>query len=309
MQFHFGRRAAVVDERSFNGLDRALLFWGNIAQGRPLARLHLDVDASETMAQFLGRLANTAEYRNVQTREPLARRVLKMISFLAEDEDTKSKAIDLIHGGLVSCDDRVIATLDDVELLEKIHDAEKDSPALGAEQKLKDLGLALYKLEEVRRYARLHMAGLQWVDEVEVQLAFQIGLTQRLGLPLSTQNMLFRGCAGVSDQQIFAVGQRVLTECTEERVNEFLASWDPWTRHTCRKAIPAYENIQADPSHVNGPIQCEILSDDTLKPVRHNQNIFDYDTLCRIYVESGKNPCTNVAISWDDVRRLQIHGE
>ena len=35
MQFHFGRRAAVVDERSFNGLDRALLFWGNIAQGRP----------------------------------------------------------------------------------------------------------------------------------------------------------------------------------------------------------------------------------------------------------------------------------
>ena len=48
-----------------------------------------------------------------------------MISFLAKDEDTKSKAIDLIHGGLVSCDDRVIATLDDVELLEKIHDARK----------------------------------------------------------------------------------------------------------------------------------------------------------------------------------------
>ena len=207
----------------------------------------------------------------------------------------------------MSCDDRVIATLDDVELLEKIHNAEKDSPSLGAEQKLKDLGLALYKLQEVRRYASLHMAGLQWVDEVEVQLAFQIGLTQRLRLPLSTQNMLFRGCAAVSDQQIFAVGQRVLTECTEGRVNEFLASWDPWTRHIRRKAIPAYENIQADPSPVNGPIQCEILSDDTLKPVRHNQNIFDYDTLCRIYVESGKNPCTNVAISWDDIRRLQIN--
>lgn len=256
------------------------------------------------MVEFLGRLSNTAEYRNLQTRTILAKRIFKMVSFLAENEETKTKAFEIIHEGLTSCDDRIIAALDDVELLEKIHAAEKDSPSVEAERKLRSLGLALYRLEEVRRHAAAHMRTLTWVDEVEVQLAFQIGLTQMLGLPLSTQNMLFRGCAGVSDEKIAATGQKILRESTKERIDQFLACWDPWTRHNRRKGLLAYEELPLEAMPTQGPVQCIILQEEAAMPVRHGQNVFGYDAFCKIYVESGKDPCTNMPIDWSDVRRV-----
>jgi len=304
MQFHFGNIAAPV-QRNFDSLNHALAFWGGIVQRRDLPELNLQENSLEDMIHFLERLINTAEYQNAQTRNPLAIRVLNMASFLSENEDMKAKALGLIHQGLESCDDRVIATLDDVELLGKIHEAEKESPSQEAEEKLRQLGMAIYKLEEVRKYARIHMENLQWVDEVEVQLAFQIGLTDPLSLPLSTKNMLFRRCASVSDREIEAVGQRIEQECTRERVYQFLASWDPWARHNRRKAIPSYEDLLIDPVPLQRPVNCEILYAEAPKPVRYNQNIFDYGALCKVYIEKGKNPFTNLEIQWEDVRRLQ----
>ena len=305
MRFIFGRQAAALDERTFSSLDQALSFWTALDRTAQAPRIVLQESDKADMVQFLGRLSNTAEYRNLQTRTILAKRILKMVSFLAENEETKAKAFEIIHEGLTSCDDRIIASLDDVELLEKIHDAEKDSPSVEAQRKLRSLGLALYRLEEVRRHAAEHMRTLTWVDEVEVQLAFQIGLTQKLGLPLSTQNMLFRGCAGVSDEKIAATGQKILRESTKERIDQFLACWDPWTRHNRRKALPAYEELLLEATPTQGHVQCNILQEEADLPVRHGQNVFGYDAFCKVYVESGKDPCTNMPIDWSDVRRIR----
>ena len=305
MRFHFGRQAVAINEITFNRMDRALRFWGNIVQIVELPRLSLEESSIESMVSFLGRLANTAEYRNIQTRNALALRVLDMVSFLHENEEMKSRAIDLIQGGLISCDDRVIATLDDIELLGKIHSAEIGSPSEESDTKLRDLGTAIFKLEEVRKHARMHMASLLWVDEVEVQLAFQIGLKNSLSLPISTQNMLYRGCSNVSDEDIETIRQRVMQDCTEERLDHFFKSWDPWIRHTRRKDLPKYEELLLNPEPVEGPVECEILCDETEHPVQHGQNVFDYDTLCKIYIDKGKNPFTNMAIDWKDVCRIQ----
>ena len=305
IHFHFGRQATTIDERTFNRIDRALKFWGDIVRRDP-PQIILEKTALEYMTCFLSRLVNTAEYKNIQTRNILALRVLEMVDFLNDNEEIKGRAIDLIHDGLTSCDDRVIATLDDVELLGKIHSAEIGSPSQESEKKLRGLGIAIFKLEEVRKYARIHMASLLWVDEVEVQLAFQIGLKNSLSLPLSTQNMLFRGCSNVSNDDIETVRQRVIQECTEERLEQFFKSWDPWIRHLRRKALPKYEELLLNPKPLEGPVQCEILYAKTSHPVQHGQNVFDYDTLCKIYVDKGKNPCTNMAIDWEDVRRIHV---
>ena len=305
MRFIFGRQAAALDEITFSSLEQALSFWTALDRTVRVPRIVLQESDKADMVQFLGRLSNTAEYRNLQTRTILAKRILKMVSFLSENEETKAKAFEIIHEGLTSCDDRIIAALDDVELLEKIHAAEKDSPSVEAERKLRSLGLALYRLEEVRRYATAHMRTLTWVDEVEVQLAFQIGFTQMLGLPLSTQNMLFRGCAGVSDEKIAAIGQKILRESTKERIDQFLACWDPWNRHNRRKALPAYEELPLEATPTQGPVQCTVLQEKAAMPVRHGQNVFGYEAFCKVYVESGKDPCTNMPIDWSDVRRIR----
>jgi len=257
------------------------------------------------MITFLDRLANTAEYRNIQTKQPLASRVLDMVSCISQDDDIKKQALDLIHEGLISCDDRIIATLDDIELFGRIQEAERESPAPASEEKLRSLGLALYRLEEVRKYARRHMAGLNWVDEVEVQLAFQIGLTETLQLPLSTQNMIFRRCANVTDEQIADAGREILENCIDRNINQFLQSWDPWKRHIRRKIIPAYETLNS--VNVDNVVQCDILQEETNKLVKCKNNFFDYDALCKAYVQSGQNPITREPINWSDVFQLRLN--
>ena len=80
---------------------------------------------------------------------------------------------------------------------------------------LKALGLQMMRLHELKRIACDHMKTLSWVDQVEVQLAFQIGVRQQLKLPGLTQHMLFRGCAHVSEQDIANAVKQVNTHCCE----------------------------------------------------------------------------------------------
>lgn len=306
MQFHFGRQQEYIpNEPSFNNLEEAVNFWKDISPREAVPDLHLEGQALTNMITFLDRLANTAEYRNMQTKRPLASRVLDMVSCISQDDDIKEQALDLIHEGLISCDDRIIATLDDIELFGRIQEAERESPAPESEAKLRSLGEALYKLEEVRKSARRHMAGLNWVDEVEVQLAFQIGLTETLQLPLSTQNMIFRRCANVTDEQIADAGREILENCTDRNINQFLQSWEPWKRHIRRKIIPAYESLNS--VNIENVVQCDILQEETNKPVKCKNNFFDYDALCKVYVQSGQNPITREPINWSDVFQLRLN--
>ena len=306
MRFLFGRQQEYIrNQPSFNNLEEAVNFWKAISPRADIPYLHLEGQELANMITFLDRLANTAEYINIQTKQPLAVRVLDMVSCISQDDEIKEQALDLIHEGLISCDDRIIATLDDIELLGKIQEAERESPAPESEAKLRSLGEALYKLEEVRKSARRHMANLNWVDEVEVQLAFQIGLTETLQLPLSTQNMIFRRCANVTDEQIADAGREILRNCTERNINQFLQSWDPWKRNIRRKTIPDYEAL--DSVNIGNPVQCEILQQEAEKPVQCRNNVFDYDALCRAYVQNGQNPCSRQPISWSEVKRLTKH--
>lgn len=303
MRFLFDRQQEYIpNPPSFNNLREALNFWKNIAPREYMPYLSLEGQKLDDMIIFLNRLTNTAEYRNRQTKQPLATRVLNMVSLISQHNEVKEQALDLIHEGLSSCDDRVIATLDDIELFGRIQDAESESPASNSEKKLRSLGKALYKLEEVRKAAGRHMATLNWVDEVEVQLAFQIGLTETLQLPLSTQNMIFRGCANVTDEQIADAGQKILENCSERNINKFLQSWDPWKRHIRRKIIPNYKAL--DSVNIDRHVQCDILQEKTEKLVQCKNNFFDYDALCQAYVQSGLNPCSRQPINWREVKRL-----
>ena len=305
MQFHFGR-AGTYDPNNptFNTLEEALDFWKEIATFDGIINLNLDGPSLTNMITFLDRLANTAEYGNIRTKQPLAVRVLDMLSVISQDEEIQAEAMDLIEYCLISCDDRTIATLDDLGLFGKIQEAERESPAPESEAKLRSLGQSIYKLLEVRKHAASHMAILNFVDEVEVQLAFQIGLTESLQLPLSTKNMIFRECANISDQQINDVGQEILRNCTEEKINQFLQSWEPWKRHIRRKIIPDYESLNL--LNIQQAVPCEILHETTSQMVQCNHNIFDYQALCKVYIKSGINPCTREPINWGTVRRLNI---
>jgi hypothetical protein len=71
------------------------------------------------------------------------------------------------------------------------------------EQKLVTLAKGAARLEQVNDIARADIASRGGnPDEVEVYLAYQTGLAQRLGLPWQSEGMLYRPVSGVSDGMI-----------------------------------------------------------------------------------------------------------
>ena len=79
----------------------------------------------------------------------------------------------------------------------------------------------------VNAKAKAHKETLTWVDEIEIYLAFQIGLAERFNLPVKTRNMIFGACAQVTEAQLQAFGDEIEQECTNEKLEAFLQTWSP----------------------------------------------------------------------------------
>src|SRR3982751_6770669 len=114
------------------------------------------------------------------------------------------------------------------------------------EAELRVLGKSFLLLEMVNAKAKAHKSTLTWIDEIEIYLAFQIGLAERLDLPVKTRHMTFRGCAHVTDAQLKQAGDAVEAAFTEEKLNDYLKNWNPWVEHQRKNSpVPAYEDLPA----------------------------------------------------------------
>ena len=157
----------------------------------------------------------------------------------------------------------------------------------------------------VNAKAEAHKNTLTWVDEIEVYLAFQIGLADRLDLPVKTRNMIFRRCAQVTDEQINQAGDAVLSECTEEKLNSFLKSWSPWIKHQRKTAsIPAYEALPFTARKLGSSEICPITQDVPEKPVLCGNAVYEYDALIHYYRIDGRNPVDRSKIDLNELKRL-----
>ena len=230
MRFYFSRSAGQP-EQQFSNLEQGFAFWRGLASSdSEIPELDLRYDQADDLVCYLGRLTGTADYQNQTSRPVLAQRVMAVMSLLAGNDRVRETALRHIHDALSSCDDRIILALDDLETLQLLTSAETLAFENRDPRELKALGLQMMRLDAVKRFARDHMKTLSWVDAIEVELAFQIGVRQQLDLPGSTQHMIFRGCAKVSDQDIANAVQHVNTYCSEIQLEVYLAQWAPWQK-------------------------------------------------------------------------------
>ncbi len=301
MHFYFSRRAGQP-EQQFSNVVEGLTFWRQLTSAdSEIPELNLRHDQATDLVRYLGRLTNTADYQNQATRPVLAQRVMAVPALLTGSDGIRDEAMDHIHHALTSCDDRIILALDDLETLQLLDSAEKKAFA-GNAGELRELGLQMMRLDEVKRIARDHMKSLSWVDEIEVELAFQIGVRQQLALPGSTQHMIFRGCANVSDQDIANAVNQVNTHCSDDNLQAYLAQWDPWQKYLRQQDVPAYDQLTQ--KTVDRIEDCVISAEITPKMVALGDNHLDYDALVKAVVENGKNPLTNSPMDWSNVFRL-----
>ncbi len=301
MQFYFSRSAGQP-EQQFSNVVEGLTFWRQLASAdSEIPELSLMHDQATDLVRYLGRLTSTADYQNQATRPVLAQRVMAITALLTGSDRIRDEAMDHIHHALTSCDDRIILALDDLDTMQLLDSAERKAFAGNADE-LRELGLQMMRLDEVKRIARDHMKTLKWVDEIEVELAFQIGVRQQLALPGSTQHMIFRRCANVSDQDIANAVNQVNTHCSDDNLQAYLAQWDPWQKYLRRQEVPTFDQLPQ--KTVDRIEDCAISAEKTPKMVVLGDDHLDYDALVRAVVEYGKNPLTNSPMDWSNVFRL-----
>ena len=302
VRFHYDMgRGNPVHE--FESLQEGLDFWGELAAtdaATPV--LDLRPDQTDHLIEFLGRLTGTAEYQNLNTRPVLAQRVMAVMSLLAGNDQFRDDALDRLSHAGTSCDDRVILALDDLETMQLLTSAqnlafEKDDPT-----ELKALGWQMMILEKIKAIASAHMKTLTEVDEIEVELTFRIELGRFFKFPGSTQNMLFRECALVNDEDIARARVNIEESCTDAALEVFLAQWEPWQKFQRTQAVRPFDELE--PMIVDRIDSCSLLNVKTDEMVGLGNGHYSYDGLVRSYLLDGLDPYARTPLDWSKVVKL-----
>lgn len=302
IQFHTSQ-AASKPERTFTRLEEALEFWRQEAQDPTLSLPQLTITHHlDHVVRFLSRLTATAEYKNGAARPFLAKRIIEAFHVMAQDEKIKEQAITLIFDGLASCDDRIISALEEVELMIQIDEIEK-SPQ--TETSLRELGKSFFFLEAVNKKVEEFIKTLHHVDEIEVYLAFHIGLADRFKLPVKTRNMIFRRLANITDAKIAKFGDEIEKECTKDQLEAYLQTWSPWIKFQKEQSAPKYETLSLKPLPIKMENLCTITSVTPEQPVFYEGNIYEYDAFIKCYAANGKDPFTQKPIDLKKIFRLE----
>lgn len=214
----------------------------------------LDAEQERDLIAFLTRLRGTADFRSEAARADLA--VLVMGLWVAmHDAAFRAIALVCVHDALTSCGDRIALVFNHIQLTAEIDALTKGG---ASEAAWRALGLGRLKLEVVHTHAVRTIAALDRakqranaervaagqpiddspVEDIEVYLAYETRLRDRLGLPVAARGMLYERCAMLTDAMLDAAyDDAVAAANSPEKVAAFLATFAPWQTIQRRAAI------------------------------------------------------------------------
>jgi hypothetical protein len=317
VQVYFGVAHTKATDADFTSLTDALIFWAAIepALGRfDPAPWQLTADEDLMLRQFLGRLRGTADYCNLSVRPHLAARLVAVIEAIDRCASLRAQCLYCITGALESCDDRVMLVMNQLELAVRVHHAEHNNIGDGP---LQMLMLGLMKLDIVHAHARAKVASLRFVDEVEVFLAYEVGLRDALQLPVSAHGMLFATCAGVTQDDLDKACAAARDAAADRaQLAAYLASSAPWQRHLRQRAAAHWTWKKLVPKRQLAPIALQTLRCPlTLEPYAALAEpiVWQQGQVCVVYeaadfikhwVAHGYEPTTRRRIALHEMSRL-----
>ena len=246
VQVVFGAGREYDAQAGFVDLAAARAFWQPLvadgaARGAPPGPIVAEPHELHSLLLFLGRLQDTADFRNAHSRPLLAGRVLGLLQRMQGAPEVAALCHERIGQALESCGDRVIWAMNQLELALRTHDAQSTA---APEAALRSLGTALVRLEVVHRHAADRCAALRVVDPIEVYLAYETALAGPLQLPLSTQGMLYAGLSNVTEGDIEKARQAAMQAGDDaQRVEAYLRAWAPWQAHLRRTETADVERV------------------------------------------------------------------
>ena len=193
-----------------------------------------DID-KETLRIHLYKLVGTLDYEHPVRGADMAKRVAHVLQTMAADPDVMTDCLNASREATSSCTDRALLGLNNMEqavLLAGVR--REDDPA-----SLVKLGAGFWRLklvEEIADQEYQRQTGFKRVamgherDQVEVVLAYKLGLRDQLNLPLAAnQHMLDRRYSEVTDRMLQEAGRSIEQELAAhpEREYRYLANWEP----------------------------------------------------------------------------------
>lgn len=177
---------------------------------------------SQDFAQFLDRLSHTPYFQDSVFRSTM----ISWLDRLAVDNELRAHIFQVAMDALGSCDDRVLLALNTMK---------KEALALDIcrgkyDHDLKQLIILarqMFRLDMLEKIAYEKVASLPNADEIEVYLAYQTKLRDKLGLLLDVASMNFFDISGVDQIDLDRAQQRIkLAE--EKQFKNYLANeWTP----------------------------------------------------------------------------------
>ena len=201
--------------------------------------------SSEDFFTVIGRLTSTADAQTV--RQDLSRRIWEMIE-AANRNHTLRRDLMNIAAAPRSCTDSVALTFSALEVTMQL--AKLSAGGSAQESDLLNFATGLFRLDQVGKVAsdaceaRL-TAGGPAPDEVEVHLAYRIGLSQALNLPDQPRSMAFKEIAGVRQADLDAAKERVEAAEKTPALGEFVSSTEFWREHLIRKYQSEFSQLTA----------------------------------------------------------------
>jgi len=212
-------------------------------------RLEERGDASNLMA-LIGRLTQSAPYRNALTRVGFSERVWRVLETADQSADNRllyngiaQEALVQPETGFQTCHDGAWLVFNQIEIQMFIEQSLSQVPAEQRGQSLYRLTRRLYRLHELDAVAREQAGGR---DEAEVRLAYRLRWASELDLPLPPSNMLYQVHASIRSGELDAALARVQQGEHGEPFMRYAAERDFWVEYLREAYAERFEALKED---------------------------------------------------------------
>jgi len=212
-------------------------------------RLNERGDAPNLMA-LIGRLTQSAPYRNALTRVGFSERVWRVLEAADQSAENRllyngiaQEALVQPETGFQTCHDGAWLVFNQIEIQMFIEQSLSQVPAELRGQSLYRLTRRLYRLHELDAVA-LEQAGGR--DEAEVRLAYRLRWATELDLPLPPSNMLYQVHASIRPGELDAALARVQQGEHGEPFMRYAAQRDFWVEYLREAYAERFETLKQD---------------------------------------------------------------
>ncbi|MDO7903752.1 NEL-type E3 ubiquitin ligase domain-containing protein [Pseudomonas sp. K1(2024)] len=199
---------------------------------------------SQDYLALLARLRETRDYRTDPTG--LGSRVAATLQAAQDHAELRQELFDLSRG-LEGCDDAVIGRFSDLEVHLLVWRARCEAERGAEESALLYLGRQLWRLDELDRIIAEDLQSRRrdggHPDEVEVGLAYRLGLRDEFDLPGQPATMSYREVAGVGADQLDDARARLHESETDEAVAQSMVWKSFWRTHLLRSDPEGFERL------------------------------------------------------------------